>query len=111
MGRMLGTVSMGIRAPIIREGDDLAAIVTGCILEAAKNGELTPRDRDVVAMTESIVARVQGNYVTVDDIAEDVRNRALAVPGVHEARVEIVWEPPWTQDMISEEGKMELGLI
>lgn len=44
-------------------------------------------------------------------IAEDVRNRALSVPGVHEARVEIVWEPPWTQDMISEEGKMELGLI
>ena len=75
MGRMLGTVSMGIRAPIIREGDDLAAIVTGCILEASKNGELTPRDRDVVAMTESIVARVQGNYVTVDDIAEDVRNK------------------------------------
>ena len=75
MGRMLGTVSMGIRAPIIRENDDLAAIVTGCILEAAKNGELTPRDRDVVAMTESIVARVQGNYVTVDNIAEDVRNK------------------------------------
>ncbi len=44
-------------------------------------------------------------------IAEDVRNRALSVPGVNEARVEIVWEPPWTQDMISEEGKMELGLI
>lgn len=44
-------------------------------------------------------------------IAEDVRNRALAVPGVHEAQVDIVWEPPWTQDMISEEGKMELGLI
>lgn len=44
-------------------------------------------------------------------IAEDVRNRALSVPGVHEARVEIVWEPPWTQDMITEEGKMELGLI
>ena len=75
MGRMLGTVSMGIRAPIIRESDDLAVIVTNCILEASKNGELTPRDRDVVAMTESIVARVQGNYVTVDDIAEDVRNK------------------------------------
>lgn len=44
-------------------------------------------------------------------IAEDVRNCALSVPGVNEARVEIVWEPPWTQDMISEEGKMELGLI
>ena len=75
MGRMVGTVSMGIRAPIIRENDDLAAIVTNCILEATKNGELTPRDRDVVAMTESIVARVQGNYVTVDNIAEDVRNK------------------------------------
>ena len=75
MGRMLGTVSMGIRAPIIRENDDLAAIVTNCIVEATKNGELTPRDRDVVAMTESIVARVQGNYVTVDNIAEDVRNK------------------------------------
>ena len=75
MGRMLGTVSMGIRAPIIRENDDLAAIVTNCIVEATKNGELTPRDRDVVAMTESIVARVQGNYVTVDNIAQDVRNK------------------------------------
>jgi len=75
MSRMLGTVSMGIRAPIIREGDDLAAIVTGCIKQAMDNGELTPRDRDIVAMTESIVARVQGNYVSVDDIAQDVRNK------------------------------------
>ena len=73
MGRMLGTVSMGIRAPIIREGEDLAAIVAGCIAEAVNNKEITPRDRDIVAMTESIVARVQGNYVSVDNIAEDVR--------------------------------------
>ena len=73
MGRMLGTVSMGIRAPIIREGDDLVKIVSGCITDAMKEDGLQPRDRDVVAMTESIVARVQGNYVSVDDIAKDVR--------------------------------------
>jgi len=72
---MLGTVSMGLRAPIIREGDDLAQIVTGSILEAMKEDGLTPRDRDVVAMTEAIVARAQGNYATTDDIAADIRNK------------------------------------
>ncbi len=64
---------MGVRAPIIREGDDLVEIVTNCILGAMKEDGLAPRDRDVVAMTEAIVARAQGNYVTVDNIAEDVR--------------------------------------
>ena len=73
MGRMLGTVSMGIRAPIIREGDNLVNIVTDCVAQAVQNGELAPRDRDVVAMTEAIVARAQGNYVSVDHIAQDVR--------------------------------------
>ncbi len=73
MSRMVGTVSMGIRAPIIREGDDLAQIVPDCIEKAMQTGELSPRDRDVVAMTEAIVARAQGNYVSVDNIAEDVR--------------------------------------
>ena len=75
MSRMIGTVSMGIRAPIVREGDDLVQIVSGCILEAMKEDGLKPRDRDIVAMTESIVARSQGNYVSVDDIAQDVRNK------------------------------------
>ena len=75
MSRMLGTVSMGLRAPIIRQGDDLVEIVTGSILEAMKEDGLTPRDRDVVAMTEAIVARAQGNYVTTDDIAADVRSK------------------------------------
>ena len=75
MSRMIGTVSMGIRAPMIREGDDLVEIVSNCILEAMKEDGLAPRDRDVVAMTESIVARAQGNYVSVDDIAQDVRNK------------------------------------
>ncbi|MBR5289302.1 MAG: coenzyme F420-0:L-glutamate ligase [Clostridia bacterium] len=73
MSRMIGTVSMGVRAPIIREGDDLVEIVSGCIAEAIKTGEITPRNRDVVCMTEAIVARAQGNYASVDDIAKDVR--------------------------------------
>ena len=75
MSRMLGTVSMGVRAPIIREGDDLAKIVTGSILDAIREDGLTPHDRDIVAMTESIVARAQGNYCSVDDIAEDIRTK------------------------------------
>ena len=73
MGRMLGTVSMGVRAPIIRQGDNLVEIVTKCVQDAMKEDGLIPRDRDVVAMTEAIVARSQGNYVSVDDIAADVR--------------------------------------
>ena len=73
MSRMIGTVSRGVRAPIIRSGDDLAKIVTESVLEAAKDGGFEIRDRDIVAMTEAIVARAQGNYATVDDIAADVR--------------------------------------
>ena len=71
--RRVGTVSRGIRCPIIREGDDLAAIVTESVLEAAKYEGFELRDRDVISITESIVARAQGNYVSVDDIAADVR--------------------------------------
>ena len=73
MSRMLGTVSMGVRAPIIREGDNLVQVVTDCIMQAVDGDEITPRDRDVVAMTEAIVARAQGNYCSVDNIADDVR--------------------------------------
>ena len=73
MSRMIGTVSMGVRAPIIRQGDDLAHIVIDSIAQAMKEDGLQTRDRDVVAMTEAIVARAQGNYATVQDIAEDVR--------------------------------------
>ena len=72
MSRMVGTVSRGIRAPIIREGDDLRKIVTDCVLSAAEQEGFSLRDRDIIAMTEAIVARAQGNYVTVDDIAADV---------------------------------------
>ena len=75
MSRTIGTVSRGLRAPIIREGDDLIDIVTQSVLNAARSPEdgFTVRDRDIVAMTEAIVARAQGNYASVDQIAADVR--------------------------------------
>ena len=73
--RRVGTVSRGIRCPIIREGDDLAAIVTDSVLEAARSEGFLLRDRDVISLTESIVARAQGNYASVDAIAADVREK------------------------------------
>ena len=75
MERKVGTVSRGIRCPIIREGDDLAEIVVNSVLEAAESEGYTMRDRDIVAMTESIVARAQGNYASIEAIATDVRNK------------------------------------
>ncbi len=70
--RLVGTVSRGIRCPIIREGDDLAAIVTNSVLAAAESEGFAIHDRDVISITESIVARAQGNYATVSNIAADV---------------------------------------
>ena len=75
MERKVGTVSRGIRCPIVREGDDLAQIVVDSVLEAAASEGYEMRDRDVVAVTESVVARAQGNYASVDAIATDVRNK------------------------------------
>ena len=71
--RRVGTVSRGIRCPIIRQGDDLASIVAESVLLAAKDEGFSLRDRDVIAVTESVVARAQGNYASVRDIAADVR--------------------------------------
>ncbi len=73
MERKVGTVSRGIRCPIIRQGDDLARIVVTSVLDAAQQEGYALRDRDVIAVTESVVARAQGNYASVDDIAADVR--------------------------------------
>ena len=73
MERKVGTVSRGIRCPIIREGDDLSAIVVDSVIEAAESEGFALRDRDVVAVTESVVARAQGNYASIDAIAKDVR--------------------------------------
>ena len=71
--RRIGTCSRGIRCPIIREGDDIAKIVADSVLEAAECEGFALRDRDVISVTESVVARAQGNYATVDDIAADVK--------------------------------------
>lgn len=75
MERMVGTVSRGVRAPIIREGDDLAAIVVDSVLGAAESEGFEIRDRDVVAVTEAVVARAQGNYASTDAIAADVKSK------------------------------------
>ena len=73
MSRTLGTVVRGVRAPIIRQGDDIVDITVNAVLTAIRENGIPPRDRDVVAVTESVVARSQGNYVTVAQIASDVR--------------------------------------
>lgn len=75
MSRRLGTVSMGIRCPIIKEGDNLSEIVVNSIMEACEEENFKLRDRDVVAITESVVARAQGNYATTDQIAEDIKTK------------------------------------
>ncbi len=73
MERKVGTISRGIRCPIIRQGDDLAKIVVDSVLDAAQSEGYALRDRDVVAVTESVVARSQGNYASIDAIGKDVR--------------------------------------
>ena len=75
MERKVGTISRGIRCPIIRQDDDLADIVVKSVLDAAESEGFELRDRDVISLTESIVARAQGNYATVEAIAEDVRTK------------------------------------
>jgi hypothetical protein len=75
MARKTGTISRGIRCPIIRQGDDMAKIVVDSVIEASEAEGFALRDRDVVAITESVVARAQGNYATVEQIAKDVKNK------------------------------------
>lgn len=75
MSKSVGTISMGVRAPIIREGDDLAAIVVDCVHTAVNEMGFTFENRDVVGITEAVVARAQGNYISVDGIAKDVQEK------------------------------------
>lgn len=75
MERMIGTVSRGVRAPIIRKGDDIVEIVVNSVLDASKSGNFELNNNDVIAVTEAVVARAQGNYVTVDQIASDINNK------------------------------------
>ncbi|MGI6747987.1 MAG: coenzyme F420-0:L-glutamate ligase [Anaerovoracaceae bacterium] len=76
MERLVGTVVRGLRAPIIREGDDLERIVVDTVLNAAKAGEFQIDDKDILAITEAVVARAQGNYATVDHIAKEVKSKS-----------------------------------
>ena len=73
MNRTIGTVVRGVRAPIFREGDDIVALTVDTVMNAIRENGITPRDRDIVAVTESVVARCQGNYATIGDISADVR--------------------------------------
>lgn len=73
--RLIGTVSRGVRAPIIRQGDNIAEIVADSVLEAAKSENITIREKDVIAVTEAVVARAQGNYASVESIAADIKNK------------------------------------
>ncbi len=75
MERKVGTISRGVRCPIIREGDDIGAIVVNSVIEASEAEGFELRDRDVVAVTESVVARAQGNYASVDAISQDVKEK------------------------------------
>ncbi|MDD5831861.1 MAG: coenzyme F420-0:L-glutamate ligase, partial [Clostridiales bacterium] len=73
--RTIGTVVRGVRAPIIRQSDNIAQITADSVMEAWKEAGITPCDRDVVAVTESVVARAQGNYASIEQIARDVREK------------------------------------
>ena len=73
--RMVGTISRGVRAPIIREGDNLPEIVVDCVLKASESANFEIQDKDVIAVTEAVVARAQGNYANVKDIAADVKEK------------------------------------
>lgn len=75
MGRLVGTISRGLRAPIIKQGDDISLFTVDAVLAAAESENITLRDKDIVAITESIVARAQGNYATIDDVATDVKEK------------------------------------
>ena len=75
MSRMIGTISRGVRAPIIKQGDDIVDIVVSSVLEASKEDGIPFHDRDIVAMTEAVGARAQGNYASVDNIAKDVNTK------------------------------------
>ena len=73
--RDLGTVIRGIRTPIIKEKDDLAKIVVDSVINASKNNNFEFQDRDIIAITEAVVGISEGNYVTVDEVAEDIKNK------------------------------------
>ena len=75
MKRLVGTVVRGLRAPIVKEGDDIIDIVVNCVINSAKNENYTIKDKDVIGVTESLVARAQGNYANIEHITKDINNK------------------------------------
>lgn len=75
MGRLVGTISRGLRAPILKQGEDITAFTVDAVMAATKSDNITLKDRDIVAVTESLVARAQENYATIDDIATDIKEK------------------------------------
>ena len=73
--RLIGTMSMGVRAPIIREGDDIAQIVVDSVINAVNSANMKLNEKDVIAVTEAVVARAQGNYASIDNIASDIKSK------------------------------------
>ena len=80
MERLIGTISRGVRAPIIRSGDDIVEVVVSSVLNAAKSENFQLNDKDVVAITEAVVARAQGNYANVDQVATDIQDKLVKLP-------------------------------
>src|SRR5690625_7096251 len=75
MGRVVGTVARGLRCPIINQGDNIATITVESVLKASETENFSIQDKDIVAITESVVARAQGNYATIDVIAQDIKDK------------------------------------
>ncbi|NLJ78861.1 MAG: F420-0--gamma-glutamyl ligase, partial [Tissierellia bacterium] len=82
MVRAVGTTARGIRAPIVKEGDDLIDIVVDSVLKASKYENFELKDKDIIGITESLVARAQGNYATVEDIARDIESKYKGDVGI-----------------------------
>ena len=77
MARLIGTIARGLRAPIVKDGDDLKQIVVDTVMNCVENGDFTPRDKDILCITESILARTQKNFCTTEQIAKDVANKII----------------------------------
>ena len=87
MERRIGTISRGLRAPIIKEGDDLKKIVVDTLMSCVDNGDFEIGKKDVLAVTESILARSQANYATTEQLAEDVKNKLGGIPYTQQKQI------------------------
>ena len=100
---MAGVISRGVQGPIIREGDDIVDIVVKSVYASEAEDNYSLKNRDIIAVTESVVARAQGNYVTVDQVAKDIaakfpaKKLGLVFPILSRNRFSMAWPAPWTR--------------